>query len=507
MRRPVLALVALSTVLAVLAPVQAEASTTFSRVHASVTHTSMTVTLKSLGSGWRYRLYASTAKPDVYSGNLTNGRARHSALASRPRMSISSMTYTTKVYWYKILATKGSSKRYSPIYSVSLTPNVPSQVAVTSNSGQGTSVTWVNGAVTGLSVQRADDAAFTTNVVSYSLRHNSQQLSPFGLVNGATYYFRVRAMNGSTGSAYSAAVSTTAQSNEQSVRVGTYNLNNAQSGAPAASWSQRRVAGASLVNEAAPDLLGVQEASNWVSKSSHNYVTGVSCPATTAWRQVDDFVAALGGTYQLAPTEIAPCSGPGWFRGANYILYNPRTYTVVDAGHFVIDTINGVEKWAPWAVMQNIATGARLLFVAPHITVDMSSPNINWDQRRQTETTSLIQQAQQVAANNGNLPIVYAGDFNSNSKHTLDGPAVAMRAAHNEDAEYGAQSLTNFKYDSANKYMRTPPAFSDDIDHVFMAPGVSPRGWKLWMHMSNGQLVGTIPSDHNLLTADVNFPY
>jgi len=27
------------------------------------------------------------------------------------------------------------------------------------------------------------------------------------------------------------------------------------------------------------------------------------------------------------------------------------------------------------------------------------------------------------------------------------------------------------------------------------------------MHMSNGQLVGTIPSDHNLLTADVNFPY
>jgi endonuclease/exonuclease/phosphatase family metal-dependent hydrolase len=497
----------LATALAVLAPMQAEATTRISGVHVRVTHNSMTVTLKSLGSGWRYRLYTSTHKPDVYSSNLSNGRARHSALASRPKMAITKLGYTTRLYWYKILATKGTSKRYSPIYSVGLRPTVPSGVTATSSAGHGVALTWSNGAVTGLSIQRAADASFTTNVASYTLRNNSQQFSPPGLTDGSTYYFRVRALNNRTASAYSSVVSAVAQSNAQSVRVATYNLNTAAAGSPAEPWSNRRVAGAGLVKQAAPDLLAVQEASSWVSRSSHDaFTSSFSCSyyPSRVWRQVDDFVSALGGSYALAPTEYTPCnapSGQSWFRGANYILYNPNTYSVVTAWHYVIDTVNGTQKWAAWAIMRNNATGAKLLFVGPHVTANVT------DQQRETETNTLIQQATKTAADNGNLPIVYAGDYNSNSKHTLDGPGVAMRAAHNADAEYAAGSLTNFRYDSANKYLRTPPAFSDDIDHVFLSPGVAPRGWRLWLNLSNGQFVGTIPSDHNLLTADLDYPY
>jgi len=141
------------------------------------------------------------------------------------------------------------------------------------------------------------------------------------------------------------------------------------------------------------------------------------------------------------------------------------------------------------------------------VTPNLAKGCSNWDVCRQRETHTLIQDANQLAASNGNLPIVYAGDYNSNSKHPLDGPAVEMRAAHNADSEYAAPSRTNAKYDSANKYMTTPPAFGDDIDHVYASPGVSLRAWALWMKMSSGKLVSPIPSDHHLLTTDVDFPY
>jgi endonuclease/exonuclease/phosphatase family metal-dependent hydrolase len=504
----------LSMAAAVLAPLSASASTTSvtgTRV-AAVSHTSFTVTVKSMGKGWKYRLYASTHRPDIYDSNLSNGKAKHSTLNSKPSMTIGGLGYTTKLYWFRVRAVNGTRHRLGPQYTIGLRPSVPTSLSVSSTPGQGTSLTWSNGSVTGFTVQRADDAGFTQGVVSYSMRGATHQFTPTGMANGATYYFRVRAINNTTPSSFTTPVSTVAASNEQSVRVMTYNILAARAtqdpGGTISPWSDRRTPAANLIKQGAPDLVAVQEASDFIGSDSTCAGDGRTSP-----RQVDDLVRTLGGAYSLAPTEWAPCqqpSGQSWFRGANYILYNPSTYSVVDAWHFVVDTVNGTEKWAPWAVMQNTATGAKLMFVAPHILVGSKASQCggtDCDQRRETETQSLIQQATSYAAQHGNLPIVYAGDYNSHSGHAVDGPAIAMRAVNNADGEYVAQSLANHKFNSANDYYRTPPAFARSIDHVFTSPGVGVTSWRLLLNLSSGKFVGTIPSDHNPLVADVVFPY
>src|SRR5919112_2424808 len=65
----VTALVAMTSLIA--AP-EARAAVAISGVRvASATSTSFTVTLSSLGSGWTYRVYASTDRSDIYVANLS----------------------------------------------------------------------------------------------------------------------------------------------------------------------------------------------------------------------------------------------------------------------------------------------------------------------------------------------------------------------------------------------------------------------------------------------------
>ena len=59
----------------------------------------------------------------------------------------------------------------------------------------------------------------------------------------------------------------------------------------------------------------------------------------------------------------------------------------------------------------------------------------------------------------GNVPIIYAGDFNStplSKVQTVDGPGVAMRAAHINDSAAVSPYLVNPQYDSMNEYRSTP---------------------------------------------------
>jgi len=100
----------------------------------AATSTSFTVTLDSLGSGWTYRVYASTNRPDIYVDNLPT--APHiSSLARTPRIGLSGLRYTTKPVWYRVQARKGTYRRTSEIFSVGLKPATP-----TARSGMSTYV-------------------------------------------------------------------------------------------------------------------------------------------------------------------------------------------------------------------------------------------------------------------------------------------------------------------------------------------------------------------------------
>jgi endonuclease/exonuclease/phosphatase family metal-dependent hydrolase len=456
---------------------------------AAVTASAFTITTNPAINTVYYRLFASTLKSNLYVSNI--GYARASALYTTPRMTIGGFTYTTAPIWYRVETINGGYRNWSDILSVGLRPAAPTGVAIASYS-KGTYLTWSSGPATGFSIAQATDPGLTLNRRDYNIRGGlNHQFTPYGLVKGQRYYFRVRARNAATLSAYSALVSAVKATNQQRLTVMTYNVlqsisdGTVEGGQVIAPWSQRQVGVAGYIRQSAPDLVALQEAGSW---------TG----AVKGPRQVDTLTTALGGTYRLARTEIPP-SEPGYFRTCNYILYKAATYVTVGTGwHWTMPS----GHFAAYQGLQNRLTGARLVFISVHMGVEST------DAVRLTDMKWLMSTASAFAATQ-NATVVYAGDFNSdvNRYHLYDGPSVAARAVHVADGLDSAQWLGNYHYNSSNGYLRRPPAFGQSIDHIYAPPGVAVVAWRLLLNLSAGSFVGVMPSDHNPLVADLTIPY
>lgn len=278
------------------------------------------------------------------------------------------------------------------------------------------------------------------------------------------------------------------------VRVMTFNVLKGErdgtrmpSGVTIAPWAKRRPVVVSLIRDAAPDVIAIQEGSAWVDRERGP-------------RQVDDIVAHLDGAYALASTEIPP-SQPHYFRTGRYILYRKSAYRALGSGgHWDI----GYPTWAAYQVLQSRSTGDRFLFVSAHL---FNGRSLSADKRRLQETRTLINLASQYAGN-WHVPVVYAGDFNSHGGPSvaLDGPRKAMHAANIRDARDIAHHRVNARFDSANLYMRHPPAFGESIDHIYVPRGITVTTWRVELHLTDGHFTGTIASDHNPLVADLTFP-
>jgi endonuclease/exonuclease/phosphatase family metal-dependent hydrolase len=130
------------------------------------------------------------------------------------------------------------------------------------------------------------------------------------------------------------------------------------------------------------------------------------------------------------------------------------------------------------------------------------------DQSRYDETKSMVEQAKVIADPLG-VPVVYAGDFNSDlaDSHSFNGPSDYMLPNGMVDSFDAAQSRTNAQYDSANNYRTTPPAHHLRIDYLYVSPGVGVDSWDMHLDLNHGKQAGVIPSDHNAVTANLLIPY
>ena len=87
-------------------------------------------------------------------------------------------------------------------------PAAPTNFAAAAGANQGNKrsvgLTWTDNATneTGFTVERATNAAFTTGFNSTSVAANATTLNVTGLNRATTYYFRIRANNGITSSAW-----------------------------------------------------------------------------------------------------------------------------------------------------------------------------------------------------------------------------------------------------------------------------------------------------------------
>jgi endonuclease/exonuclease/phosphatase family metal-dependent hydrolase len=257
------------------------------------------------------------------------------------------------------------------------------------------------------------------------------------------------------------------------------------------SWGARRAGVVGLIRGSNPDVLAVQEGAAWVGQPQ----------GYGGRRQVDDLAAALGSGYALARTEVPP-TVHHYLRTGQYLLYKRAAWSPTSTrGGWNL----GNGKYAAYQVLRSRTSGARTLVVSVHLAVGNGAAN---DAIRQRETNRLLADAAALAGP-AHLPVVYAGDFNSdvNPHHAFDGPGLALRAARVADAEKVAQRLVNSRYNSANLYLSRPPAVDQSIDYVYAAPGVAVASRSVVLHLRGGRFVGVIPSDHNPVVAQLSVPY
>lgn len=458
---------------------------------AAATGSSFTVTSARAAYATGYRVFASSTKSDVYMVNIL-ARARRSGVSTSPRVTMGGLPYTSAPYYYRVEAINGTKARWSDIQTGYVRPDTPSTTRATGAASTGLSLAWGGRTAGRYVITQATNATMTAGVRSYSITSQAHRFTPYDLKKGSRYYFRVRAYNGPVASSPSAQTQLVAPARGQNVRVLTYNvLHRAAEGTregggeTVAPWSQRRTTMVALIHKENPDVIGLQEAGDWVG-------------AVKGPRVVDDLRARLGG-YTLAQTEVAP-GQRGWFRTFRYILFRASTYRAVGTGgHWVL----APSRFAAYQELQNRQTGAKFLAVSVHLSPGAGRAA---DLGRQAETQKLLGLVHAFQAK-AHVPVVYLGDFNSHEGHPLDGPGAAFRASGAEDADEVAQTRGNRQYNSANQYLRSPMTGHWDIDHVYAPAGVAVRHWEIALTLSRGRFVGAIPSDHNPVVADVVLPY
>lgn len=385
---------------------------------------------------------------------------------------------------------------------VTIGPALPATAAVAAPTGftvaatkVGLALFWRANGDKKFQIQQATDAGMTQDLVTYTTTNGYPQFSPPDLTPGTPYYFRVRGVGASAVSAYTEVAAAAPVTTMQPIKVMTYNIlettadGHHEGGGTIAPWSTRRAGVARLIKSNAPDVVAIEEGWPWIGPVSHRV------------RQIDSLRSALGAPWKIAATEpVYPQRH--WFRTGDYILYNSANWTLgTRRGYFHI----GDKKYGAYTVLKSLATGARVMFVATHLIPGNSR---SLELTRQKETTALFTKGANIAKGTvQRFPVIYAGDFN---QATPTDPHFTMDATHsaavrygNDDAFFVAPTLVNGQYDSANLYHRTPPHSADRIDRIFTGPGVATVAAGIEMNPASG----AIPSDHNPVWANLEFPY
>lgn len=166
----------------------------------------------------------------------------------------------------------------------------------------------------------------------------------------------------------------------------------------------------------------------------------------------------------------------------------------------------GNNRRAIWALLRERATGRRLLVVSAHLTPDGPGDQ---SARRRAETQLMVQS---VAAVNPGVPVVYAGDYNSNRARgdARDTVARVMNASGYVDAFDQARRLSGPNFNSANLGQlaaRIGYTHGDHLDHVWVGRGdrVGVLSWANIAPRRGLRYLGPLGSDHSPILVTLRF--
>lgn len=312
-----------------------------------------------------------------------------------------------------------------------------------------------------------------------------------GLTSGQVYRYKVRVVSttGAPMSAYSAIASFTTRASDGSpaIKIATYNICSYS----CSNWSGRMVDIRESVGKQAPDVIALQEAGS-----------GHAAELTDA---VND---KFGSSYRLV-------SG---YSNSTKLAYSSERFADGESGVLLLPIgTSDDQKYAVWTVLTDRRSGKKMFVVGTHLRVGDS-----WWELRQAQTEAIVQLVKD--KNTGDLPVIVAGDFNSGKNYDPSNIVYDVLSAAgysepmgNPDGSWAisrtatAEHRIDLEYNTVNAFERLarrskyPNGY--DVDYIWHSRDIRVAVSQVVVRLdTNRKFIGTIPSDHNMLTAIIHLP-
>lgn len=404
-------------------------------------------------------------------------RSIKSATRSATIEGITPTSYTD--YYYRVYSYRNSASAYSAKGHFDLPVSAVPGFNVPAFDNTSISYAWDAASNAGsYQLQVATNVGMTSGVKTFILRTRSYKLTK--LIPGTAYYYRIRGLNDAVKGAFTKATGTRVPSDPFTAVVVTYNLCgqnkcvNSTNGMR--NWSTRKALAGTIVRSIGADVIATQESQT----------------------KETNFGTELPG-FALAS-----------YYSAKSLYYKTSKYTKLRSGAITLDSLRN--RYAVWAELQDKATMSKFLVSDAHLEpYKNSSTYPDRDNIRYAQTRVLLAQIAKV--NTGRLPVVYAGDFNSNKANAntkyvngYDAPLQAFTEAGILDSFSTAGILTNPSWNSSNQAKNPPIKHFDHIDHVFVDPRILTQAWKVVVTVTDSNYTTPFASDHNPVRAILTIP-
>jgi hypothetical protein len=331
-------------------------------------------------------------------------------------------------------------------------------------------------------------------------RSRSSKTTITKLTPGRDYFVQVRGINGkkrgtkSTRVGHAAIVRPGPTSNAMRLRVMTYNVCSDVCDTSVTTrypWvTSRQAPAVERMVSANPDIIATQEAGK-LSVVPPGYTQAIYKSAKRLFFRTERFDIAPATT----PAPVAPpndkndCSPTyAWGQPTGYILLGRHS---------------GGCRYAVWAELTDKATGKSILAVDVHT---VSGDSAAATESRRQEINTLLDNVK--LTNTKNLPVIYAGDFNSHKNSSNDVVRPLMKAKKLYDGFDLARTLTNQHVNSFNSFRVSPRIgykWGDHLDKVWVDPWTTRVD--AWYNTAligpDGLMVKPIPSDHSPVVVDL----
>lgn len=295
----------------------------------------------------------------------------------------------------------------------------------------------------------------------------------------STYFARVTPINSTLAGEPSPAVSVTTESpKDLSVSVMTYNLCGKDQCISKPyphfpTWSTRAPLIQSWLQELSPDIMAFQE---------------------------DPGKLSLDG---YTRTE---------YKSAKSLLFKTSKFTKVRGGYITMPKGDSSmkDKYAVWAELRDKATGVNFIVVDPHLQY---AKGIKYDNARKIQVEKLLADIEKI--NSKDLPLLIAGDMNSNSANAkqskypggFDAPAQLFSAAGYVNTVKTAAKVVNGTFNTANQgsLPYVPKVFKSGhhIDAIWATPDIKVSNWFQAVRMNGSLYELPFYSDHNPIVATI----